>query len=245
MTYFAKSDIGRKREKNEDFYAVKKFDENLTVFVIADGLGGYKCGEIASKIATDLVFKYIEEHYENQNINKSLNEIIKDAVKYANKYIYELEKTDEKYKGMGTTLVLVAKNKDILVYTSIGDSRIYSIDSKLEKITQITEDDTYVNALLKTNIINKEQAINHPQKHVLTKAIGVFKDLELEVIDITNKVDGYILMCTDGVTNMLLENEILNIFRKNKEENIVDRIVEKANEKGGNDNITALLIKLN
>lgn len=121
---------------------------------------------------------------------------------------------------------------------------MYSIDNDFTKISQVTEDDTYVNALLKTNIINEEEALNHPQKHMLTKAVGIFNKIDVKVHTLSENFKGYILICTDGVTNMLNETDILNIFKKNKFENVANKIVEKANDRGGIDNITVVAIKL-
>ena len=154
-----------------------------------------------------------------------------------------MEKTSEKYSGMGTTVVLVAFVYGKIYYLSVGDSRIYFIDKKKNLIKQITEDDTYVNTLLKTNIIDESEVENHPQKHVLTKAIGVFKDVETDIKILMEK-DGYLLLCSDGLTNMLDNNEILNVIKNNNFENVANEYIKKANNNGGVDNTTVVVIKL-
>jgi protein phosphatase len=165
------------------------------------------------------------------------------SLTFANKKIYDLEKTDEKYKGMGTTLVLLLKVKSNLYYMSIGDSRIYYLSSDFSKLEQVTIDDTYVNELLRTNVITKEEALNHPQKHVLTKAVGILKNISTEV-KILEKEKGYILLCSDGATNMLKEEDILNIFSKSSFEKLAEDIITKANSNGGVDNITVIIVEL-
>ncbi|MEG1009352.1 MAG: protein phosphatase 2C domain-containing protein, partial [Clostridia bacterium] len=173
---------------------------------------------------------------------KNIIKVLKDIVNNVNTYIYNLEKTDEKYKGMGTTLLLCIEFNNNIYYISIGDSSIYYID-KDYNISKITEDDTYVNTLLKTHAITYEESKNHPNKHMLTKAIGVFKTLDFKVEKL-NKINGYILLCTDGVTNMIKSNDILNIFKENEFEDITSKIIDLANENGGYDNITALIVRV-
>lgn len=244
MNFFAASDVGKKRDKNEDYYLIKNICDNVYIYVIADGLGGYESGEVASKMASETIVKYFVDNYKVGQKN-NVKEILKQAITLANNNIYSLEKTDSKYKNMATTVVVFCMDNGKLYYVSIGDSRMYNIDIKISKITQITEDDTYVNALLKTNIINEKQALNHPQKHMLTKAVGIFNKIDIDIYEICSDLyDGYFLICTDGVTNMLDEKELLNIFRKNKFEDVANKIVEKANDKGGIDNITAIVIRL-
>lgn len=243
MEYVAKTDVGKKREKNEDYFLVKTINDNVKIYVIADGLGGYSSGEVASKLASETIVQYLEKKYFPGKEN-NIKEILKQAVILSNNEIYKLEKTDEKYKGMGTTVVLLCVVDDKMYYSSVGDSRMYNIDSTLTKITQITEDDTYVNTLLKTNVINESEAQNHPQKHMLTRAVGVFSKIDVEINEIKNEYDGYFVICTDGVTNMLDEKEILNMFKKNKFETVAEKIIARANDKGGIDNITLIVIKL-
>ncbi|MEG2310569.1 MAG: Stp1/IreP family PP2C-type Ser/Thr phosphatase [Clostridia bacterium] len=245
MEFVAKTDVGQKRTNNEDAYFAKIYDKDMALFIVADGLGGYKSGEVASQMIVELVSKYFEENF---NILRSLSvskikTMLEGAICISSKKIYELEKTDEKYKGMGTTIVAVFKINNFLYYLSVGDSRIYHIDTNIVLIEQITQDDTYVNELVRTKIIDLSQVDAHPQKHVLTKALGVFSDIKVN-LNILDKYTGYLLLCSDGVTNSLKDNEIINIFKKNKFENIAQKIVIKANDNGGTDNITALIVKL-
>ena len=245
MEFFAKSDVGRKRKNNEDSYLAKKYNDCVSLFIVADGLGGYLSGEVASKILVESVSKYIEENLSRivELDEKKVCNMIEIALTFANEKIFKLEKTDEKYKGMGTTVVLVLKVMDKVYYTSVGDSRLYQFDDKLENICQITVDDTYVNELIRKNVITKEDAKTHPQRHMLTKAVGVVRHVNVKV-ELLEKSNGYLLLCSDGVTNMLKDKELLEILRENKLSLVVEKIIETANSNGGSDNITAIVIKL-
>lgn len=246
--YVVRSDVGKKREINEDYYLIKKLGNGCDIFIVADGLGGYECGEVASKICAESIYESVLYEYEriskSKNRDKYISNMLKNTISVTNDKIFNMEKTDIKYKGMGTTLVVVFRYFDSIYYLSIGDSRIYYINRNLTEIVRLTEDDTYVNTLVKTNIITYEESKNHPQKHILTKAVGVFKDIDVEVNKIDDKLDGYMLLCTDGVTNMIKRHEILNIFKDNEFDIVAQKIVEESNNRGGIDNITALVIDI-
>lgn len=246
--YVVRTDVGRKREINEDYFLIKKLGNKCDIYIVADGLGGYECGEVASKICAESIYESLLDEYDkiakSKNKDKYIYNMLRNVIVATNDKIFNLEKTDIKYKGMGTTLLVVFRYFDSIYYLSIGDSRIYYIDKNLNEIVRLTEDDTYVNTLVKTNIITYEESKNHPQKHILTKAVGVFKDIEVEVNKIDDELNGYILLCTDGVTNMIKKHEILNIFKDNEFDVIAQKIVEESNNRGGTDNITALVIDI-
>ena len=245
MEFIANTDVGKKRENNEDSFFAKIYNDQIALYVVADGLGGYEGGEFASKMLVDNISNYIYANLERlPKLNdNNIKNILSVSLNLANKKIYDLEKTDEKYKGMGTTIVLLLKVNSKLFYMSVGDSRMYYISNELSKIEQITVDDTYVNELIRTNVITKEEAIDHPQKHVLTKAVGILKNITASV-KILDKNEGYLLLCSDGVSNMLTSQELLDMFSKNDFNKVVDNIIKKANANGGIDNITAIAIKL-
>ncbi len=245
--YFTVTDAGLKREINEDYFLVKNITKDISLYIVADGLGGYKAGEIASKLCVTTIYEYLEDKFDNiyslPSKEAYVKMLLETSIKLANEKVYALEKTDEKYKGMGTTVCALLKINTEVYYVSIGDSRIYYIDLEKNEIMRITEDDTYVNSLLKNSAITKAEASHHPQKHVLTKAIGVFEKLDI-VVKKTAYEKGYVLMCTDGVTNMITDTEILKIFENENIDNVAKVIVNTANKNGGTDNSTAVVIDI-
>lgn len=244
MEFVAKTDVGLRRSNNEDSYFAKKYSDEVSLYIVADGLGGYKGGEIASRLLTIKMSRYFEEHLNDDLKDESIvSDILLTALDKINGEIYKMEKSSPKYNGMGTTIVLVAVIYNKVYYLSVGDSRLYYISNDRNSIKQITEDDTYVNTLLKTNAIEQKDVENHPQKHVLTKAIGVFKDIKTE-LHALNETSGYLLLCTDGLTNMLDNEDILQVLQMKKFENTADEYIKKANENGGVDNTTVVVIKL-
>lgn len=244
MEFVAKTDVGLRRSNNEDSYFAKKYSDEISLYIVADGLGGYEGGEIASRLLTIKMSRYFEEHLNDDLKDESIvSDILLTALDKINGEIYKMEKSSPKYNGMGTTIVLVAVIYNKVYYLSVGDSRLYYISNDRNSIKQITEDDTYVNTLLKTNAIEQKDVENHPQKHVLTKAIGVFKDIKTE-LHVLNETSGYLLLCTDGLTNMLDNEAILQVLQMKKFENTADEYIKKANENGGVDNTTVVVIKL-
>ena len=244
MEFVAKTDVGLRRSNNEDSYFAKKYSDEISLYVVADGLGGYEGGEIASRLLTIKMSRYFEEHLNDDLKDESIvSDILLTALDKINGEIYKMEKSSPKYNGMGTTIVLVAVIYNKVYYLSVGDSRLYYISNDRNSIKQITEDDTYVNTLLKTNAIEQKDVENHPQKHVLTKAVGVFKDIKTE-LHALNETSGYLLLCTDGLTNMLDNEAILQVLQMKKFENTADEYIKKANENGGVDNTTVVVIKL-
>lgn len=244
MEFVAKTDVGLRRSNNEDSYFAKKYSDEISLYIVADGLGGYEGGEIASRLLTIKMSRYFEEHLNDDLKDESVvSNILLAALDKINGEIYKMEKSSPKYNGMGTTIVLVAVIYNKVYYLSVGDSRLYYISNNRNSIKQITEDDTYVNTLLKTNAIEQKDVENHPQKHVLTKAIGVFKDIKTE-LHVLNETSGYLLLCTDGLTNMLDDDTILQVLQMKKFESTADEYIKRANENGGVDNTTVVVIKL-
>lgn len=242
LKYYANTNVGKQREKNEDYFKVGTY-EGYNVYIVADGMGGYHGGEIASKLATEETFENILKAIDKGLINSpnGIGLTIIDAIKRANNKVYEYSRKDENLKNMGTTIIVAIEKDNKLYYASLGDSRIYKYTKKLE---QITIDDTYVFALLKDGIITEEEAKVHPQRHVLTKALGIGKKIELSYNEVDIKEGDVILMCTDGITNMISNPKIEEILVKNKDTdlNVADTLIKEANSNGGTDNSTAVVI---
>lgn len=241
MKAFATSDVGKTRQINEDFYYISSEDEPIKLFIVADGMGGYNGGEIASKLAVDSARSYIQSNFESaKNDKESLLNLVKNSSMYANMIVYEKAMKNEELKNMGTTLdiCLIYENKAFISH--IGDSRVYRI--RKDFMRRLTKDHSYVQQLVDEGKITKEESVNHPKKNMLIKALGCTEYIEPDVT-----VKGFIkgdimLMCTDGLTNMIPENEILKILKENLDDPS-KVLVDKANELGGLDNITAVIIK--
>lgn len=240
MKVFAKSDIGKARETNEDFYYVAESEDFLELYILADGMGGYNGGEIASKLATNSVKSYIESNFNKiQHEKEDILDLIKNAIEYANMIVYEKSKENEELENMGTTLevCLIYNNKAFIGH--IGDSRIYRIRKNI--IRKLTVDHSYVQELVNDGTITKEEAIHHPKKNMLMKALGCTPYVEPDITVKGFLKDDVIVICSDGLTNMISEQEIYDTVIHNNT-NTSDVLVNKANELGGYDNITVITI---
>lgn len=241
MQVFAKSDIGRERQINEDYYYIAKDEDKIKLYIIADGMGGYNAGEVASKLAVKSVKEYIYSNYDISNTDQEyIENIMRDAVKYANDVVYKTSLTKPELNGMGTTLdaCLIYNNKVFIGH--IGDSRVYRI--RKDFVRKVTKDHSYVQKLIEDGTITKEEAYNHPKKNMLTKALGCIEPIEPDVVIKTFLKDDILVMTTDGLTNMIKEDEIFNIIKEDLNTS-VENLVEKANDNGGYDNITVVIIK--
>lgn len=240
MQISVKTDIGRERKANEDYYFVSDENSEIKLFIIADGMGGYNAGEVASKMATEAVREYVNKHFgKNKHSRESIVDMLNKAVKYANKVVYKKSKTSKELEGMGTTLdVCLIYNSNVYI-AHIGDSRVYRI--RKEFLRRITKDHSYVQTLIEDGKITKEEAYNHPKKNMLTKALGCVEEVEPDIYVKTFLKGDTLIMTTDGLTNMVRENEIYNIVKESKQE-AVQELVLRANENGGYDNITIIVI---
>ena len=173
MRAFAKTDVGKAREINEDFYYISKPEDRIQVYIIADGMGGYNGGEVASRLATTTALSYIQSNFET--ISKEKEEIlnlVKSAMEYANMVVYEKSKKEKELEGMGTTLEVCLIYNNKIYIGHVGDSRVYRI--RKEFIRKLTNDHSYVQKLVKDGTITEEEAINHPKKNMLTKALRMY-----------------------------------------------------------------------
>lgn len=239
MKAFAKTDIGKAREINQDYYYISTTDK-LNLYILADGMGGYNGGEVASKLAIDSVKKYIENNFEKEKETKeSILNLIKSAIEYANIIVYEKSKEVKELEGMGTTLdvCLIYNNKIFIGH--VGDSRIYRIRQNVMR--KLTKDHSYVQKLIEDGTITREEAMTHPKKNMLMKALGCTPYVEPDV-RARNYIAGDILiMCSDGLTNMVKEEEIYKTVIEDAVE-APKKLIEQANKLGGYDNITVITI---
>lgn len=238
---YGKSDVGMVREMNQDYYYIASDENEIKLYILADGMGGYKGGEIASKLAVTSAKNYIENNIkETPKDKESLLQLVASSVEYANMLVYEKSKTEEDLEGMGTTLevCLVYNNRAYIAH--IGDSRIYRI--RKEFMRKITKDHSYVQKLVEDGTITKEEAAVHPKKNMLMKALGCNAFVEPDVTIKGFLKGDTLIICSDGLTNMVSQEEIYNITTS-KFEYAPSELIEKANRNGGYDNITVVIIR--
>lgn len=241
MEAFAKSDVGKARDMNQDYYYISSQNDNLHIYILADGMGGYKGGEVASCLATKTALSYIQSNFEKTSKEKEeILKLIKSSIEYANMVVYEKSNEEKELEGMGTTLEVCLIYNNKIYIGHVGDSRIYRIRN--EFIKKLTNDHSYVEKLVKDGTITREEAIHHPKKNMLTKALGCTPFVEADVTVKGLIKDDIILMCSDGLTNMVEENEIYEIIKQDYRL-ACNKLVERANENGGYDNVTAIIIK--
>ena len=237
---FAKTDIGKAREKNQDYYYVSKNTDVPRIYILADGMGGYKGGEVASKLATESVKKYIENNF--SNIIKEKEEILKliaSAVEYANMVVYEKSKEDKELEGMGTTLEVCVIYNNKAYIGHVGDSRVYRIRKDI--IRKLTKDHSYVQQLIEDKKITREEAKTHPKKNMITKALGCTPFVEPDLRARNFEKGDIFIICSDGLTNMVDEKQIYEIIKQDIE-NATEKLINEANQAGGYDNITVIII---
>ena len=242
---FGISDVGMRREKNEDRYLVNK---DLNVFMVADGMGGHVGGEYASSLAVEIVEEIFSDmadnseasFFEKNNIGEEdYNSQLKHAIKRASTEIYNKAEKDSTLKGMGTTsVVLLVRNNRVFI-ANVGDSRGYLVRNG--EIFQLTEDHSLVGEQLRAGVISERAAKGHKLKNIITRSVGFQKDVEIDVtVKVPQEGDKY-LLCSDGLTNMVEDKEILEVIEENDLEEAGKVLIDLANARGGDDNITIIL----
>ncbi len=238
---YAKSDVGKVREINEDAFYISNSLDEVQLYMLADGMGGYNGGEIASKLAIQSAKNYIENNFKEIEKDKdSIIQLIGSSIEYANMVVYEKSKENKELSGMGTTLevCLIYNNRAFIGH--VGDSRIYRI--RKDFMRKLTQDHSYVQKLVKDGTITQEEAAHHPQKNMLMKALGCNAFVEPDVMVKGFLKDDILIMNSDGLTNLVSQEEIFKEAKKNIEQ-ATKNLVQMANDNGGYDNITVIIIK--
>ncbi|MCQ2507785.1 MAG: Stp1/IreP family PP2C-type Ser/Thr phosphatase [Dorea sp.] len=236
MKLYAKTDVGRRREINQDYVYVS--DQPVgpfpNVLIVADGMGGHKAGDFASKYTTQAVVEELEKcSLDNPK------EILKKVVSLANHRLIEIAATDIKLEGMGTTLVVATVVGNTLYFANVGDSRLYLI---CDKIKQLSKDHSLVEEMVRLGGIKAEEARNHPDKNIITRAIGVKESVQPDIFEFRLRKNDMILMCTDGLSNMVEDDDIFDIVKSSRDIiEAVEMLIETANSNGGRDNIGVVL----
>lgn len=236
---FSITDIGRRREINEDYlFTSDKPVGNLpNLFIVADGMGGHNAGDYASKHAVEKAVSAIEQYTDEYDAENILQKAIDDA----NTHINQISRHSSKYKGMGTTFVAVTFDGCHVTVANVGDSRMYVVN---DFITQITKDHSLVEEMVDMGGIDREAARVHPDKNIITRAIGVKEYVLVDFFDVHIGLAEKLLLCTDGLTDMLKDDEIHRIIMDSSSlEEAGRRLIEAANENGGRDNIAVVLVE--
>jgi protein phosphatase len=207
------------------------------LFIVADGMGGHKAGDYASRLCIESMVSQIKESASNTPVT-----IFQEAITFANRAVYEASQEDKEYEGMGTTMVACTLQGDTLYVANIGDSRLYLLRDELE---QITTDHSLVEEMVKIGNITEREARVHPQKNIITRALGIDDEVQADYFELQVAPSDVILLCSDGLTNMVEDDEIEYIIRKGESlQQAGEALIERANLNGGSDNITAVLVEI-
>ena len=244
MNAWGYTDVGKQRKENQDAYYININSENCqAVCVVCDGMGGAKAGNVASKVAIDSFTGRVQGLLRPNRSAQQLKEIMRDAIGYANDQVHQLAIADEKYCGMGTTLVAVLISGDSVVIGNIGDSRAYFVDG--DGIRRITRDHSLVEDMVMLGQLTEEEAKDHPNKNLITRAVGTDVSVAVDLYEFVLEPDSYLLLCSDGLSNLVSDQEMLyEIVHGRELESCCKRLTEIANARGGFDNITSVLLAL-
>lgn len=233
-----KTDIGKIRPHNEDAVKIYK-NQNCTIVVIADGMGGHEAGEVASA----MVLNIIEEHFNEDlifNDSEVLRKWLKQLLQQVNENILSYIEEHHLSHGMGTTAIVAVMTESFIAFAHIGDSRAYVLSH--DQLRQITKDHTFVRKLVEEGKLSEQEAKNHPHRNIIMNALGVNKSLKFDYLVLERYQLDAILLCTDGLTSMVDDQEILSILNeKRSTEEKVNLLIELANRNGGTDNISVAL----
>lgn len=242
MIIFGSSNIGKVRKDNQDSYLFDTVNERSGFAVVCDGMGGASGGKTASSTAVNIFSQNLRELAEDST-DDQLTDMFSNAIKTANDKIYNIASNDESLKGMGTTLVSAVISKKKGYFLNIGDSRAYLIRNGI--LTRITRDHSAVQDLVDQGLITESQARNHPNKNIITRALGVAPEIEFDFFVHELESEDVILLCTDGVTNYVADLEItFEIAKQPNVESVPQKLIELANSRGGADNSTVVIIKI-
>ena len=239
MKIVSRTDTGLVRENNQDSYTAFELD-GAVVAVVCDGMGGAAEGALASNRAVRSIKEYIVERFYNGMSDISIKSLLISAIENANRDVYSLSQTDEKYLGMGTTAVVsVVLNEN--VYTAhAGDSRAYIKCNGI--VTQITKDHSVIQQMIEKGEISPEEADNHPDKHIITRALGVDNEIRVDFCQEDFFEDSLLILCSDGLSNYVKPDDIINLTDDGCYYEYADRLVNLANGNGGADNITVVAV---
>lgn len=240
MQVFTKTDIGLTRKENQDSSAYSVISSDCVWAVICDGMGGASGGKTASSAAVNYISEYIGREYRDEMDSEQLSEVLIAAVEGANLSVYKMAMEDPDLAGMGTTCDLVMVRDGAAHVVHVGDSRTYSIRDG--KILQITEDHSLVQEMVRRGELTPDQAMKHPNKNLITRALGVTHEVHIDYIEAEFSEGDILLMCSDGLSNFVSKADMVRTAQENEGELMIDTLVEIAKRHGGHDNITVTVI---
>lgn len=241
MQIIGNTDVGRTRIANEDAFKFGTFDDGTSWAVVCDGMGGVHGGKIASSTAIDMVSQKIHKCYNPAMKITSIENLLLSSITTANCVVYDRGVGDRDLEGMGTTIVAaIIKNGEASI-AHVGDSRAYHISG--DKISRITKDHSLVQEMLDMGEITEIEFEHHPRKNIITRALGVDDKIEIEFDTIEFKAGDALLLCSDGLSGQIEKEELLKIFKENDFKVLTDKYIEAANDNGGADNITVVIMK--
>lgn len=243
MKFSVKSDKGKVRELNEDSFLIMSDNQGLPdFFMVADGMGGHNAGEVASRAAVDYAMDFILQFKEEINTTQNIEKVLREIVYKTNEKVFALANSNEENHGMGTTLIISMALEDKAYFAHVGDSRAYLVSE--DKIKKITIDHSLVEELIKLGELTEEEAANHPKKNIITKALGCTESIEPDIYEINLQKNDIIILCSDGLSNLVDEKRMLEIVLNSKDTSeMCDKLVDLALIKGGEDNITVVVAK--
>lgn len=239
MRIFSKTDTGLVRTTNQDAYFAGEIADSAVFAVLCDGMGGANAGNIASETAVKRIYEYVLNSYRRNMTEEDVEKLLKNAVISANIELYDMSVNDPALSGMGTTAVLALIRNGQAVMAHVGDSRIYLVN---DGIKQLTRDHSVVQSLIESGKITPEDAKVHPRKNVITRAIGAEEEVAVDTGRLSLESGDALMLCSDGLTNYLETEDILNIFKSTDIEKIPAALVDAANAGGGGDNITVVTV---
>ncbi len=240
MQTYGKTDTGRVRPNNQDAFACGRLSDDVVFAVVCDGMGGAKGGNIASTLAVKTITERLSEAYRENMTPQSIRNVLECAIAAANVQIFDTAERDENLQGMGTTVVVAVVCKTTAVLAHVGDSRAYLVTA--EGLEQVTRDHSLVQEMVESGRLTETEARTHPRKHFITRALGVEETVECDIDERDVPAGAALLLCTDGLTNMVETDEIRKILLSYPPKTAAERLIHAANMAGGSDNITVTLI---
>lgn len=239
MIFAGKTDRGKVRKTNQDDFAAGKLPQNAAYAVVCDGMGGANGGNIASSTAVGIISEAIKEGYSPGMNPEEIRGLLSVSIRKANTSVYEMSRKELSLYGMGTTVVACIAARGLIHVAHAGDSRAYLIK---DDIIKLTRDHSIVQDMIENGKITPEEALTHPQKNIITRALGVEESLDIDFGVFDFDTDAAVLLCSDGLTNLVDDNAIQSIVKGAAPEEITEKLVTMANQNGGNDNITVVVI---